>query len=138
MRPKWGLSWIVAEVERIPLSSFMSSSLHFWLDHVALTFGDSSLKARHGKEARGFPGMPPMKHFFLGVLTSCSGCRVSNVMPSLSCTSWRNPSGCLRGVFWLESKRFFIWRISNFSCRNLPGLSSGSAEGGVNNRIASV
>ena len=55
MRHKWGLSWIAAEVDPIPLSSFMSFSLHFWLDHVALTFGDSSLKARHGKEARGVP-----------------------------------------------------------------------------------
>ena len=53
MRHEWGLSWMVPEVNPISLSSFMSCSLHSWLDPVALTLGDSSLKARHGKEARG-------------------------------------------------------------------------------------
>ena len=44
----WGLSWKIVEVELIPLSSFMSCSLHFYLDFVALALGDTSLKASIG------------------------------------------------------------------------------------------
>ena len=43
------------EVEPISLPSFMSCNLHSYLDLIALAFGDSSLKVRHGKEVRGVP-----------------------------------------------------------------------------------
>ena len=58
---------MVAEVDPIPFSSFMSCSLHSWLDLVALTLGDSSLKARHGKEARGVPWDAGDEVFLLGI-----------------------------------------------------------------------
>ena len=44
------------------------------------------------------------------------------------------PSGFLGGVFWLERRKLFFWRISYFCA----GTSPSSMKSDVNNRIASV
>ena len=42
-------------MDSIPLPSFMSGHLHFWLDPITLVLRDSFLKARRMKEAWRLP-----------------------------------------------------------------------------------
>ena len=43
---------MIAKVDPIPSSSLTSGNLQSWLDPVFLALGDTSLKARHGKEVQ--------------------------------------------------------------------------------------
>ena len=103
------MSWTVAEVHLIPLSSFMSCSLHSWLASYRFrpwrffSYGE----AREGSSL----GRPLMKHSFFESSVLFLMMKGSGVISSLSCTSWKNPFGFLGGMFWSERRKFFIWRI---------------------------